>query len=211
MGRTYMATYDLAKGIEAADQDEIWAIRGKAIQSYANLEQALCRIFSHLSGTPLDIAAIIYFRIASTDARDKIVDRLFRKKLKQRFNLFRNSLIDQLRPIHAERNEIVHWNIIIEQSATCFEVVLKPPTFWDFETFTPKKTAPDLVAFANKCGFYASLCGVFHALAFSEIIGMPEDERRPWLDIFEQPITYPPPPTHPLFPKTPAPPSPHRS
>ena len=60
----------------------------------------------------LDVAQIIFVKITSADSRNKILAKLFKKKFGIDFNLFRNSLFDQLRSMDIERNEIVHWNVI---------------------------------------------------------------------------------------------------
>jgi hypothetical protein len=57
---------------QLAARDEFWAIRGKAIQSYANLEQSLARLFSALAGTTQKIGGTIFFRISSADTRAEL-------------------------------------------------------------------------------------------------------------------------------------------
>ena len=88
-----MATIQLEDAIKLAATDEFWALRGKAIQGYANLEQALAMLFAILAGTDSDTANIIFFKITNADARNKIIEKLFQKKLGDQHNLFRNSLI----------------------------------------------------------------------------------------------------------------------
>jgi hypothetical protein len=107
-----MPIISLDEAQEQAATDEFWAIRGKAIQSYAGLEQSLARLFSALAGTSQEIGGTIFFRIASADARRNLIGKLFQIKFRQQYNLFRNSLIKQLKPIDDERNQIVHWNVV---------------------------------------------------------------------------------------------------
>jgi hypothetical protein len=124
-----MPNIELAEAIKLSAADEFWAIRAKAIQAYANLEQSLSSLFSLLGGIQPEIGAIIFFKIASSDARNKIIEALWRKKFGA-YNLFRNSFFDQLRPIDQERNAIVHWNAVCrtghDGTRTTAEVVLTP-------------------------------------------------------------------------------------
>jgi hypothetical protein len=114
-------------------QDAFWATRGHAIQAYAQLEQSLFRLFAHLTGLDHQPAGTIFFKITSSAARNAIIEKLFKQKLRDEFNLFRNSLITQIRPIDIQRNEIVHWNatnIIFPPGSTPqFTVALAPPTY----------------------------------------------------------------------------------
>jgi hypothetical protein len=107
-----MAIIKLEDAMKLASADEFWAIRGKAIQSYASLEQSMALLFSVVAGTDRETANIIFFKITSADSRNKIIEKLFRKKCKDDYNLFRNSLLKHLRPIDIERNEVVHCNVV---------------------------------------------------------------------------------------------------
>ena len=92
------------------DQDPFWAVRAKAIQCYASLEQSLCRLLASLGNMEPEVAGIIFFKISSADSRNKIIEKLFKRRHNGQYNLFINSLITQLRPVDIKRNEIVHWN-----------------------------------------------------------------------------------------------------
>ena len=118
-------TPHLEKLFREVAEDEFWAIRG-------------CQLFAFLGGIEPAIAGIIFFRITSHQ-RNFILDRLFKKKFGGRYGRFRNSPA-QLKPIDIARNEIVHWNTEVQiRSATDFEVVLRPPNFWDMNENTPQK------------------------------------------------------------------------
>lgn len=208
---------DLGEVERKSAEDTFWAIRAKAIQSYANLEQALSRLFAGLSETKMDIAGIIFFRIGAR-ARNTILEKLFKKKFMTEFNLFRNSLFDQLGPIDAERNEIVHWNVVNqvgrdEHGVPAANVTLMPPTFWSGDGNTPIKDKNALLEFTAKCNFYARLLNMFCVTTGLIAAATPisEADKGPWLDIFAQRITYPPPSTHPLFPTSPEPDNPAQS
>jgi hypothetical protein len=132
-------TPHLEKLFREVAEDEFWAIRGKAINGYADLEQSLCQLFAFLGGIERDIVGIIFFKITSYQ-RNSILDRLFKKKFGDQYSLFRNSLTAQLKPIDIARNEIVHWHTEVQiRSATEFEVVLRPPNFWDMNEDTSQK------------------------------------------------------------------------
>jgi hypothetical protein len=62
---------------------------------------------------------------------------------------------------------------------------------------TPQKSVADLNAFIEKTSFYSRLCNMFFATMAFDI---PEGyfNKQMWLDIFAQPIVYPPPLNHPL-------------
>jgi hypothetical protein len=202
---------DLIEAVRNVDENAFWAMRGLAIQAYASLEQAECDIFTHLSGTTREVSGIIFFRINNASARLNIIEKLFRIRFGEQYNQFRNSLLKELRPIDAERNEIVHWNSIhkvfqAEDGKARAELYLYPPAVWDFEPTTPTKSKGDMAEFVGKCDFYRTLIQQFCVFAIDPVKDPSfEDARRPWLDIFQQPITYPPPSTHPLFRKPPEP------
>jgi hypothetical protein len=192
--------------IKISAADKFWEIRAKAIQAYANLEQALASLFAALGAVAPDVGAIIFFKIASSDARNKIIEALFRKKFDDAFNLFRNSLFYQLRPIDQDRNSIVHWNAACQTghdgTATTAKVVLTPAAILAGKK-PPIMTTEDLEAFDAKAIFYGRLINMFTLMACNvSQHPIPEHERKQWLEIFSRPIIYPPPEDHPLFPKT---------
>ena len=200
-----MAILDLGIAAQMAEQDLIWATRGKAIQAYASLEQSLCTLFAHLGTIPPTVAGIIFFRISSTDVRNRILEKLFRLKHRETYNLFFNSFLKQLHPIDLKRNEIVHWNALNsvgsnEAGEMTSVVTLKPPADRGFDPNKPTITTQDLIDFSNKCDFYARLCNMFYVVDSGITKNAPDFDMKPWLDIFQQPIIYPPPATHPLLP-----------
>ena len=116
------------------ERDELWAERGKAIQSYALLEQSLSMLFSQLSDTTESVAATIFYKITSTAARNAIIEKLLRQKYSAKFNLFWNSYLRLLKPIDIKRNEIVHWIAAsisrLDDTGTiiCGTILIPPPT-----------------------------------------------------------------------------------
>jgi hypothetical protein len=189
---------------QLAAQDEFWAIRGKAIQSYASLEQSLARLFSALAGTNQKIGGTIFFRISSADTRRNLIDKLFQQRFHQQYNLFRNSLIKQLKPIDNERNEIVHWNVVNNvgtdlSGKTTSRLTLMPPATFPSPT-AASKDANQMMVFSKKCEFYAALSGFFPIIAMEGFTETPisDADKKPWLDAYSRPIEYPPPSGHVL-------------
>jgi hypothetical protein len=123
-----MPNIDLGEAQKALMNDPLWAARGKAIQAYATLEQSLASLLAFLSDTDPVVAATIFFKVSSADSRCKILEKLFRRKFQDRYNLFRNTLFDQLRPTDHERNSIVHWNAVAAfDGGTQASLELRPP------------------------------------------------------------------------------------
>jgi hypothetical protein len=185
------------------DQDPFWAVRAKAIQSYASLEQSLCGLLAALGNIETEVAGIIFFKISSADSRNKIIEKLFRRKYQGQYNLFINSLLSQLRPIDIKRNEIVHWNTaqtISGATPSDWSLSLIPPNFWTRNADSPSIGIQDLVTFANKCSFYSRLINMFSVVMDPRHQESIASVRDTWLEIFSQPIAYPPQASHPLFP-----------
>jgi hypothetical protein len=190
---------------EAGEGNRFWGVRGMAIQSYALLEQALGDLFAGLSDTNPIIAGITFFRLTSTRARNTILEKLFKNKFRSEYNLFRNSLFKQLPPIDIERNQIVHWNAINEiarsddgTSATG-TLFLQAPFLWMPDERGPRLSIDDLLTFIEKCIFFAAIVRMFSSIIVHhrEFYGFSPDFQDAWRDIFQQPITYPPPADHP--------------
>jgi hypothetical protein len=198
-----MPSEDLEKTLQEAarkaGEDQLWATRGRAVQAYARLEQALCRIFANVSVTSPQIAAIIFFRIASASARNDILEKLIRLRHGRKYNLFWNSVLKALRPIDIDRNNIVHWVvidqlIITESGLYKVELTLRPPTYWSTLANTPAKfNNTDLIKFIDKCDFYMNVMhGFAGAVENDSFINIPPDQLSTWLDIFQRPLIYPP-------------------
>src|SRR5271169_577483 len=147
----------LKEASKVLDQDPFWAVRAKAIENYASLEQSQCRLLAALGNIEPEVAGIIFFKISSTDSRNKIIEKLFRRKYQGQYNLFINSLVSQLKPINIKRKESVHWNTIQTISGSTpsdWSLSLIPPNFWEHNVDSPSIGIQDLVTFANKCSFY---------------------------------------------------------
>jgi hypothetical protein len=199
---TQMAIIDLGEAQKVLMNDPLWTARGKAIQAYANLEQSLASFLAFLSDTDPMVASTIFFKVTSADSRNKILEKLFRQKFQARYNLFRNTLFDQLRPIDIERNSIVHWNAVADVGHDGQEMTaslqLRPPATLRTSD-TPSLTTTQINEFANRCGFYGRLLNMFTFVEGPTQNNLPAEDASSWRDIFSQPIIYPPPSDHPLF------------
>ena len=179
---------------------ELWVHRGQSIQSYANLEQSLCTLFSTLSGIDTETAPIIFFKIVATRVRTTILENLLKHRHNGTYNTFWNSFRKLLFTLDETRNAIVHWNAVIDvdHREESGEIVLMPPNMMNMSADTPAKRNSDMVEFTEQCDFLARLCTMF-SLFLSQPSSIPEDAQKTWRDIFLQSLTYPPQTHHPLF------------
>jgi hypothetical protein len=173
--------------------------RADAIQSYADLEQALCELFSYLSDTNPAVAGTIFFRITNARSRSAILDKLMHMKHKANYRLFFNSLLKMLGPIEEKRNGIIHWHMLGlgDKGPTGHpefrEMALMPPNFWTIEENTPSYNISRLNEFQAQCDFMTKATRLFvDKLNHRAALGVASP------DIFQQSLEYPPPAVHPL-------------
>jgi hypothetical protein len=183
--------------------------RAAAIDSHARFEQALFTLFASLLGAPRDRAGIVFFRISSAPTRNKILESLLKKTHGNKYKVYwngsepkaQNGLIHHIRHLDHQRNEFVHWHIAMEihagESSVVSREVLEPPNFWNRTADRQKITVKHLENFVQKADFVSRSVSMFYALTSGELPGV---EPGPWPEIFGQPVLYPPPGSHPLFP-----------
>jgi hypothetical protein len=194
-------------------EDGFWAIRGKSIEAYATLERSLSHLFSHLSGIPMNLIGIVFFRIIRSDTVRNVLEDLMDKKYGDTYSLFMNSFWGLLKEISDRRNQIVHWNVI--HTVNDNSIMLVPPDLLEYNTDSTKTiTGEDCIIFIDKCLFISR-----HILGFVEM-NTPESslhsdqaKLQTSRDIFLRPIVFPPPHNHPMFrsarvPENQPPPSP---
>jgi len=145
--------------LEAAHSNPFWAARGRSIQAYANLEQALLMVMVLTTGMPHATAGTIFFKISSAQARRSILERLINRKFKSEFGPFWNSVSKAVHDLDVRRNEIVHWNAAAEWASDTdgwkvVTVKLTPPNFWDVAAVRLTIDMADLEKFVKKCRFY---------------------------------------------------------
>jgi len=192
---------------DASPEDDFWALRGKAIQEYAMLEHSLFNMFYRLAGMDMKSAGVIFFRVVSTRARNAMIEDLYRQKFGDEMNLFRNSLLRMLRCLDEDRNKIVHWCAVLHQELGPRGIVrefrLEKPQYWDFNENSPYYTREHIGHFISRCHFLCRVCYMFAMLMIpaptSAHSDIHQDDERAWRDIFQQPIVYPPPDSHPIF------------
>lgn len=206
----------LDRAIELAEKDPIWAQRGKAIQGYAQLENSLCSLFALIGNIQLAAASTIFYKIVNTGSRTSILEKLMRQKHGTQFNLFWNAFFRELTIIDSRRSEIAHW-MAVANVATDTEnrllvgVMLIPPTgSMIYNENSPNLTLNDLAEFQTKCEVFSRLVNMF-TLTTNPAQQLDDDKRATWLDIFQQPLTYPLPEGHPLNKKPQEPDTPPRS
>jgi hypothetical protein len=77
--------------------DDFHAIRGRAIEAYADVELGLCKLFARFADVDLGVASSIFFRITNPRVVGEILDELLRKKYKDKYSAFWNSLDKHVR------------------------------------------------------------------------------------------------------------------
>lgn len=208
--RAPLSAEEIDNFLKEAGAHPLHAARGHAIQSYASLEQSLCRLFALLSGTTNDVAGVIFFRITSTAYRDKMLARLMEKKYGKKYDIFWESTGKLIAQITQRRNEIVHWNVAmnIDAGSGIQTPTLVLPNLYDWlltNQAEPPITTEGLIDFKIKCDTITSLCNMFHLCHGPISTTLPQALVQTWLDIFQQPVVYPMPEGHPLFQKKPKP------
>ena len=173
-------------------------VRSKAIDEYASYEKSLFYLFAHLLGVQFDYAGVPFFRLNNAPTRLIILEKLLRKRHGDKYITFWNSLAKILRPFDDERNRVVHWSVHVQlnvgRGSEVIGIWLAPPDFWDrMSDPTATLTLDGLGEFIAKCDFFSRLISVFFVVLRGDT-NIPAA----WPGIFQQPLIYPPPDTHPL-------------
>lgn len=183
---------------------EFTLIRGQCLAAYAFLENSLVSLFAHLMGTSRDFAGVSFFKMNNARARNATLERLLKKRHGSTHNIFWNSYGEQLRGLDAKRNNIVHWATRSEyiSGPPISKVVLVPPNYEDGNENTPEIRLENLIEFIERCDFLARLTEMFLFILGSRLAFVNRDEANKilptWIEIFQNPIAYPPPEAHPL-------------
>jgi hypothetical protein len=195
---------------EGAIELLIW--RARAINGYAELEQSLCSLFATLTGSPMDVAATIFYRITNSHSRNGILESLPERKFKTQFEAYwygipntphKRGLFTLIKQLDQTRNQVVHWhtmaNITAKEDGTNDVLMtLTGPNFW-MGGDTPALTAADLRQFVDKASFTSRSINMFLMIACLDV-PVNAATRQTWLGIFQQPCIYPIADTHPLSP-----------
>jgi hypothetical protein len=186
-----------------AAADQFWAVRGKAIEAYAHVEHGLLNLFSSFAGIKPDVASVVFFRITNPRVLGEILNTLLEKKYPKGYSTFWNSLDKTIRDLSETRNRVVHWVVSIYADKNGYKGIgLVPQDFFNKRPGAKSTVkTDDLVDFIAKCDFVWNLCNMFTMFLDPEVTPhWTPEEQQTWRDIFQQPVVYPPPSTHPLFP-----------
>jgi hypothetical protein len=199
------------------EDDELRIARALAIEAYAGVESALVVLLGRLLGTTNDLAAIVFFRITNTSARNAIIEQLLKKTHDTKYDTYWHGqagasgqrripgLFALIQQLDNRRNEIVHWHSRSSSSSTGEQWDdLAPAYYWARAPHLKSITTPDLNDFIEKANFVQK--SIFY---FCQFTTKPPDvflraygrELETWVNIFQQPATYPPSSDHPLAPK----------
>ena len=185
-----------------AAQQTFSALRGRAIDSYATLEHAVCHLFATVTGMASDVAPIVFFKITAPRFVHVIIEKLLKKQHGTTYRTFWNSVSKKLDALSQKRNSIVHWTIVATTVNNVFMgVELRPGHAILGSDANLDDVA--LSAFIAECRFLAELIFAFNAFLQTDATERPHPwgavPRQTWHDIFQQEVIYPPPCTHPLF------------
>jgi hypothetical protein len=138
---------------QSSAQDPFWATLGHAIQSYARLEQSLCRLFAAVTDMPNECASIIFYKITSANTLHEILEKLAKRKYGETYATFWHSLVTMMRKAANQRNNIVHWRAGIHPQKKEMQLTL-PRLQWlkDIGSSDYLNT-PHLTDFIAKCTF----------------------------------------------------------
>lgn len=172
--------------------------RSKALDAYASVEQGLCSVLSRLTNTDAKYTSIIFYR-TGTHPRNVILDDLMKAEYGDQYQPFWDTLMKRVRSVDQTRNMIVHWHTSVNISAERATVVLSKPSTWYSNGDISQITAEEIDTFMAECDFVSRLLSMFDAF-LSGALRKDKAAYSVWLEIFQQPVVYPPPDTHPLFP-----------
>jgi hypothetical protein len=191
--------------VDLTKEQNLQLARATAIDQYAKLEHLLATLFANFLRTEVEMAAVVFHRIVNTRSRNAILTDLLPRRYGSTYDIFWNGLrvmgqkpipglIGLVGQIDQGRNEIVHWTDAVGEKDEHF---LVPPTFWTKETPSARLRVTDIIAFTAKAEFLAGLA--MHFFLYLSNISLTAEKRDTWQKIFEQPVSYPPPSSHPLF------------
>lgn len=209
--------------LHTSNADELLIERARAIEGYANIERSLARIFGNLLGTTPQRAAIVFFRITSSHARNIILESLIEERFGSTYRNYwdgipktpTKGLFSILKRLDQRRNEIVHWHTVVEMNMTPTGQFdrhhLSPPNFWAWTPEVQEIGPDELREFTAQADFVTRSLNMFDMFASGLLDKNSPEAARTWREIFQQPCTYPPPDTHPLSPNYAAPKNPPQS
>jgi hypothetical protein len=203
--------------------------RSVAIEAHANLEFVLSKLFAQLLHADDARAAIVFFRITNARSRNAIIEGLLEREHGEQYDIYwhgepgddkgkrkTRGLLALIRNLDDRRNEIVHWHVIRSYGITPSgfkkqaEELRSVGSWYKLPGQTQKITTESLTEFTAKCEFASGSIHKFVKFTTTEAIPIDPVERETWLQIFLQPVSYPPSDNHPLSPNYIGPGSPLR-
>jgi hypothetical protein len=213
--------------VQKSNKDELRIARAVALEAYASVESALVVLLARLLNTTNDLAAIVFFRITNTAARNGIIENLLTKIYEDKYDVYWRGqsgggsqkrvpgLFALIQQLDTRRNELVHWHPTSHSSSSGERWTdLRPAYYWARAPHLNPIKEDELNAFAEKAKFAQK--SIFY---FTQFISKPPDvfenayghPLETWTQIFQQPIPYPPSSDHPLAPKPKGRPAPDQS
>jgi hypothetical protein len=195
------------------EDDELRVARALAIEAYAGVESSLVVLLGRLLGTTNDVAAIVFFRITNTSARNGILEQLLEKAHGDRYDTYWHGqagegarrripgLFALILQLDTRRNEIVHWHPTASVSSTGERWEdLRPAYHWARLTHLKPITTSDLDEFTQKAKFVQASIFAFCMFTTKPDVWAKASGVGPetWTHTFEQPVSYPPSSDHPL-------------
>jgi hypothetical protein len=179
--------------------DNFWMAQGKAITTFAGLEQSLSALFCHVGDMQPDVASTIFYRMGNAPTVGKILETLLEKKYHEEYSKFWKSFKEFVKNVIDTRNKIVHWRVVTPASDFT-GIKLLPPDYWA-NVSGKKLTVEEVADFTERCDFASRLCE-----AFTSYLSQPAPPDgdplgvawQTWRDIFRTGVTYPLPIGHPL-------------
>jgi hypothetical protein len=187
------------------------ARRAQAIDAYAAVESELKNLLTGLIDINHKQAAIIFYRMMNSRARNAMFQDLIAIRYPEFFKPYWASMLKFITDLDAKRNRIVHWHIGGRQTfddgkefKTRIEPAMLNPTnenFFPIDDEAPNVDAIDLLDFIRRAYFAANSINVFWFFAggkFEEFKDEIGGDAPTWRETFLQRPAYPPPAAHPL-------------
>jgi hypothetical protein len=209
-----MADTDQIAAQLAAEHATLHFHRALAINAYANVEQSLCRLLAALLNIDWQNAAIIFYNVQNTHARNRIFDELLAKRHGSKYEAYwtgipnthpRRGMSDLIRQLDQSRNEIVHWHIgrKMSEDERGWPALQKPRAVPLIESQMKSLSVTELTDFIEKADFIERSLNLFCNFAGTDEVNYDRSDPaawrvESWLQIFQQPALYPPPDSHPL-------------
>jgi hypothetical protein len=193
--------------------------RAEAIEAYARFENCLSILFEFLLGAPSPKSSVVFYKITNANNRNKIIESLITIEHGDKYKVYwhgegkpgsKSGLFKLIYQLDQTRNEIIHWTVARTIATTELNPQIEkliPPTMFGFQNVGKTISIAELNNFIAKANFVSGSVLSF-AINTAKGVQVPDSARDPWLPIFHQPATYPPPSGHPLAPTPKAPEAP---